>query len=101
MLAWDGKDPRFAKLQEIPKYIEVAKGDTIETDGKSGVIPGGIMVGTVLSSKIDEVTGELDIKIKLKENFARLRYAQVVVNLEKQEIIEVEKIDSTTQNANP
>ena len=101
MLAWDGKDPRYAKLQEIPKYIEVEKGDTIETDGKSGVIPGGIMVGTVLSSKIDEVTGELDIKIKLKENFARLRYAQVVVNLEKQEIIEVEKIDSLTQNANP
>ena len=101
MLSWDGKDPRFAKLQEIPKYIEVAKGDTIETDGKSGVIPGGIMIGTVFSSKIDEVTGELDIRIKLKENFARLRYAQVVVNLEKQEIIEVEKTDSITQNANP
>ena len=101
MLAWDGKDPRYAKLQEIPKYIEVAKGDTIETDGKSGVIPGGIMIGTVLKSKIDEVTGELDIVVKLKEDFARLRYAQVVVNLEKKEIIEVEKIDSTAQNANP
>ncbi len=101
MLAWDGKDPRYAKLQEIPKYIEVAKGDTIETDGKSGVIPGGIMIGTVLKSKIDEVTGELDIVVKLKEDFARLRYAQVVVNLEKKEIIEVEKTDSTAQNANP
>lgn len=101
MLAWDGKDPRYAKLQEIPKYIEVAKGDTIETDGKSGVIPGGIMIGTVLKSKIDEVTGELDIVVKLKEDFARLRYAQVVINLEKKEIIEVEKTDSTAQNANP
>ncbi len=101
MLAWEGKDPRFAKLQEIPKYIEVAKGDTIETDGKSGVIPGGIMIGTVFSSEIDEVTGELDIQIKLKEDFARLRYVQVVVNLEKQEIKEIEKIDSLTQNANP
>src|SRR5690606_8362327 len=100
-LIWDGKDPRYARLQEIPKYIEVEKGDTIETDGKSGVVPGGIMLETVLNSKIDEVTGELDILVKLKEDFGRIRYAQVVLNLEKQEIKEVEKIDSTAQNAQP
>ncbi|MGB6084605.1 rod shape-determining protein MreC [Moheibacter sp.] len=100
-LIWDGKDARYARLQEIPKYIEVEKGDTIETDGKSGVIPGGIMLGTVVNSEIDEVTGELDILVKLKEDFARLRYAQVVVNLEKKELKEVEKIDSTAQNAQP
>lgn len=100
-LIWDGKDPRYARLQEIPKYIEVEKGDTIETDGKSGVIPGGIMLGTVVNSEIDDVTGELDILVRLKEDFARLRYAQVVVNLEIKEIKQVEKIDSTAQNVKP
>ncbi|MDD3458218.1 MAG: rod shape-determining protein MreC [Weeksellaceae bacterium] len=97
-LVWDGKDPRYAQLMEIPKYIEVSKGDTIETDGKSGVIPGGIMVGTVAGSKINDITGELDIQVKLKEDFARLRYAQVVFNLQRKEIMEVEK-DSV--NAQP
>ena len=100
-LIWDGKDPRYARLQEIPKCIEVEKGDTIETDGKSGVIPGGIMLGTVVNSEIDDVTGELDILVRLKEDFARLRYAQVVVNLEIKEIKQVEKIDSTAQNVKP
>lgn len=98
-MAWDGKDPRYAQLLEIPKYIEVSKGDTIETDGKSGVIPGGIMVGTVTEHGINDITGELDIKIKLKEDFARLRYAQVVFNLQRKEIMEVEKTDSI--NAKP
>lgn len=98
-LAWDGKDPRFVQLHEIPKYIEVSKGDSIETDGKSASIPGGILVGTVASSKINELTGELDIQVKLKQDFARLGYAQVVINLQQQEIIKVEKIDSA--NAKP
>jgi rod shape-determining protein MreC len=95
---WDGKDPRYVHLLEIPKYIEVNKGDTIETDGKSSTAPGGVMIGTVISSKIDEVSGELDVLVKLKEDFSRLRYAQVVVNLEKEEIEEVEKEDQTLQN---
>lgn len=95
---WDAKDPRYVHLMEIPKYIEVSKGDTIETDGKSSTAPGGIMIGTVASAKIDEVSGELDILVKLKEDFARLRYAQVVINLQKQEIEEVEKEDKTLQN---
>lgn len=98
-MVWDGKDPRYAQLLEIPKYIEVSKGDTIETDGKSGVIPGGIMVGTVDHFGINEITGELDIQVKLKEDFARLKYGQVVFNLQRKEIIEVEKTDSI--NAKP
>ena len=99
-LRWNGKDARFAQLTEIPKYIKVEKGDTIETDGKSPAIPGGIMLGTVYSSNIDETSGELNIEVKLKENFGRLRYAQVVLNLEKQEILNIEH-DSIPQNAQP
>ncbi len=100
-LTWDGNDPRYAQLNEIPKYIEVSKGDTIETDGKSSSLPGGIMIGTVTNSKIDEISGELNIQVRLKEDFGRLRYAQVVVNLEKNEIEKLEKTDSIAANGQP
>ncbi|MFA7686682.1 MAG: rod shape-determining protein MreC [Moheibacter sp.] len=99
-ITWDGKDARFVQLTEIPKYIKVEKGDTIETDGKSPKIPGGIMIGTVQSAQIDEISGELDIEVRLRENFGKLRYAQVVVNLEKEEIMKVER-DSIMPNAQP
>lgn len=99
-IRWDGKDARFVQLTEIPKYIKVEKGDTIETDGKSPAIPGGIMIGTIYSAQIDEISGELDIKVKLKEDFSRLRYAQVVLNLEKDEIINLER-DSILNHVQP
>lgn len=100
-ITWDGGDSRFVQLKEIPKYIEVSIGDTIETDGKSGVIPGGIMIGVVSKSTIDEISGELDIQVRLKEDFARLRYAQVVINLDSKELSELEKSDSIIHHAQP
>lgn len=100
-MSWDGKDPRYTQLNEIPKYVEVSKGDTIETDGKSGVVPGGIMLGTIHSAEINDMTGELDIQVRLREDFGRLKYGKVVLNLEKKEIIEVEKSDSLVNHAQP
>lgn len=97
-LLWDGKDARFAQLTEIPKYIKVNKGDTIETDGKSPVFPEGLMIGTVVSKKIDNVSGELKIQVKLKQDFGNLSHAYVVTNLNKLEIKEVEKSDTIINN---
>ena len=97
-LLWDGKDPRFAQLTEIPKYIKVKKGDLIETDGKSPIFPEGLIIGSVVSKSIDNVSGELNIQVKLKQNFGNLSHAYVVTNLNKMEIKQVEKSDSITNN---
>ncbi|QTV06017.1 rod shape-determining protein MreC [Faecalibacter bovis] len=97
-LIWDGKDARYAQLTEIPKYIKVNKGDTIETDGKSPVFPEGLMIGTVISKANDNVTGELKIQVKLKQDFGNLSHAYVVTNLNKIEIKQVEKSDTIINN---
>ena len=43
-LVWDGKDARYAVLEEMPRHVKFAKGDTIITSGYSAVFPEGIMV---------------------------------------------------------
>lgn len=96
---WDGKDPRYVQLYEIPKYIEVKKGDIIETDGKSPVFPEGIIIGKVVSKGIDE-TGEMKVQVRLKQDFANLAQAYVVTNLNKVEIQQVEKSDTITSPQN-
>ncbi len=96
---WDGRDPRFVQLHEIPKYIEVKKGDIIETDGKSPVFPEGLIIGTVVGKEIDE-TGELKVQVKLKQDFGNLAQGYVVTNLNKVEIQAVEKSDSITNPNN-
>lgn len=97
-LVWDAKDARYAQLIEIPKYIKVEKGDTIETDGKSPVFPEGLMIGTVVSKAIDNVSGELKIQVKLRQDFGNLSHAYVVTNLNKTEIKQVEKSDTIINN---
>lgn len=97
-LLWDGVDARYAQLTEIPKYIKVKKGDIIETDGKSPVFPEGLTIGTVVSKTIDNVSGELKIQVKLKQDFGNLSHAYVVTNLNKIEIKQVEKSDTIISN---
>lgn len=97
-LIWDGKDARYAQLTEIPKYIKVKKGDIIETDGKSPIFPEGLIIGTVVSKSIDNVSGELKIQVKLKQDFGNLSHAYVVTNLNKKEIKVVEKSDTIINN---
>jgi len=97
-LIWDGKDARYAQLTEIPKYIKVKKGDIIETDGKSPIFPEGLIIGTVISKAVDDVSGELKIQVKLKQDFGNLSHAYVVTNLNKVEINQVEKSDTIINN---
>ena len=44
---WDGTDPRFLTLRNIPKSTPVAKGDSVVTSRYSANFPPSIMVGTV------------------------------------------------------
>ena len=40
-LSWDGKDYRYALLNEIPFHVEIETGDTIVTSGYSAIFPEG------------------------------------------------------------
>ncbi|MEM9992301.1 MAG: rod shape-determining protein MreC, partial [Bacteroidota bacterium] len=46
-LVWQGSDPRYMRLLDIPKYIEVQVGDTIQTTGYSTYFPTAIPIGRV------------------------------------------------------
>ena len=47
-LVWDGRSPRHAVLEELPRHVEFALGDTVVTSGYSVVFPEGIPVGKVI-----------------------------------------------------
>ncbi|MEA1888016.1 MAG: rod shape-determining protein MreC [Bacteroidota bacterium] len=88
-LNWDGTDVNCLSLNEIPHHVDVSVGDTIETTGYSAVFPEGIMVGTI--SEYDPGGGDFyDIKVKLSTRFRKLNYVYVVVNLKKEEQLELE-----------
>jgi len=77
---WDGKDPNFLTLRNIPRSVPVTKGDTVLTSTYSANFPSHIMVGTVLSIGEDPSSNSHIIKVKTATNFYSLQYVNVVQN---------------------
>jgi len=90
-LSWDGRDYRYAVLNEIPQHVPLSIGDTIETTGYSTIFPEGIMVGTVGDFEKTDVDF-YKITIYLATDFKRLTYIKVIGNLKKTEQQELEKL---------
>ena len=85
-LVWDGKSPRYAVLEELPKHITYHKGDTIVTSGYSAVFPEGIIVGTVEGLARDLSDSFVSLRIKLTTNFSQLSSVRVITNSMKEQI---------------
>jgi rod shape-determining protein MreC len=89
-LTWDGRDYRHAVLGEIPQHISISVGDTIETTGYSAIFPEGLAVGTI--SEFEKRGGDFyKIKVLILTDFKKLRYVDVIGNLQKSEKVELEK----------
>ncbi len=89
-LVWDGKSPRRAVLEELPRHVEFAIGDTIITSGYSVVFPEGIPVGTVIEQMRDADDNFYSLRVELLTDFSTLSTVRVIENFLKDEIEEVE-----------
>lgn len=85
-LVWDGRSPRQATLEELPRHVEFSPGDTIITSGYSVVFPEGIPVGTVVEQLRDADDNFYSLRINLLTDFAQLSTVRVIRNFMKDEI---------------
>ncbi len=85
-LVWDGKSPRYAVLEELPKHVKYQKGDTIVTSGYSAVFPPGIVVGTVEGQARGTTDSFVSLRIKLTTNFSQLSNVRIITNSMKEQI---------------
>lgn len=83
-LAWPGGDPTKLIFMDIPKHIEVEKGDTVVTSGFS-LFPRGLMIGRVDSIKKSHDNFPY-IRIKLEYDLSSASNAFVVVDTFSNEI---------------
>lgn len=93
-LAWHGDDSRIMHLSDVPKYVPLAVGDTVITDGKSSIFPRGVMIGRVAGYEVDTKSGAWDISVELSEKMGRLSKIYVVKNMKK---AAVQRINDTLQ----
>lgn len=79
-LVWDGKDPRYAILEELPRHAVFNVGDTIVTSGYSSVFPPGLPVGIIKENAGSPSDNFFSLRIKLLTDFSSLDNVQVVIN---------------------
>ena len=99
-LAWDGKDYRYALLNEIPFHVDLLKGDTIVSSGFSSIFPEGLKMGVVEDFKKEGGDNFYYIKVRLSVDFKSLSYVEIFRNTYKKEIEELEKLNSDGQDVN-
>lgn len=90
ILEWDGKNPDFATLTDIPKHVQFAVGDLIITRGSSAIFPAGIDIGTISMYKAIPASNFYYIRVKLSTDFRSMSYVYVIKNLLKEEQLELE-----------
>ncbi len=95
-LVWDGKSPREALLEELPKHTRFHKGDTIITSGYSAMFPEGIPVGTIIGSARGEDDNFFTLRIRLLTDFTALSTVKVISNREIADIEGVEVDEEAT-----
>ena len=90
-LVWDGRNARYAMLEEMPRHVEFTPGDTIVTSGFSAVFPDGIMVGTIHDYAKQKDDNFYAMEVELSTDFHRLGTVRVLYNRAQQEQRKLEK----------
>lgn len=78
-LVWDGRDHRYAILEDLPRSVKFELGDTIVTTGYTTSFPKNVPVGRV-SDSYDEGGSFLRLRIELFSDFNRLNDVHVIKN---------------------
>lgn len=92
-LSWDSKDYRTVQLLYLPIQAAIKIGDTLITGGKSTIFPEGIPVGTIKSFNTNNNNYE-NISVTLFNDMSALSYVEIIDNLDKKEIKNLEEISS-------
>jgi rod shape-determining protein MreC len=96
-IQWDGENPFFVTMINVPRSAPVAVGDSIVTSQYSYLFPQGIMVGTVAAILEDKTSNFFTLKVKPATNFYNVEYVTVVENVMKEEQKKLEEATRKNQ----
>ena len=91
-IEWDGTDPTYLILKNIPKSSKVQKGDTVLTSTYSANFPSHLQVGTISAIIADPTSNFYTLKVKTATNFFSLQYVNIIENLRYNEQVKLESV---------
>jgi len=91
-IEWDGADPSFLILKNIPKSARVVRGDSVVTSNYSANFPSHLLIGTVNNIVVDPSSNFYTLRVKTATNFFTLQYAYLIDNFRYAEQTNIETV---------
>lgn len=88
--SWSGIGEHHADLEDVPRHVSVAVGDTVVTSGLGGIFDADIPVGIVEKASLGDYDSYYRVHIRLMTDYRRLRYVQIIANPSVEEMLEIE-----------
>ncbi len=79
-LYWDGNDPRYLTLSDIPYHLPIRRGDTVQVSNYSLLFPEGHVAGIVDTAYRPQGSSFLHIRVRPTQPPASVREVYVVTN---------------------
>ncbi|NDV47192.1 rod shape-determining protein MreC [Paludibacter sp. 221] len=77
-VSWDGLDYRYVTMNDVPRHVELYKGDSILTSGLTATFPENIPIG-IIDNFVENVSGNFhNIKVKLAVDFRKISNVHIV-----------------------
>lgn len=80
IIEWNGLNPKFGNMREIPYHANINIGDTVVTSGRSNIYPINIPIGTISDYSVSDGDGFYLINIEFFEDYRRLNNVYVIKN---------------------
>jgi len=80
-IEWDGENPEYLTLKNIPKSAKITIGDTVVTSNYSANSPAYIPVGTIAGKTADPASNFYTLKVKTATNFASVQQVYLIKNV--------------------
>ena len=81
VLNWNGISNSTIQLIDLPKQTKINIGDTIITGGNSFIFPEGVLIGSVLSFKLDDTQNYIEAQVSLFNDMTNIKNVYVIKNL--------------------
>lgn len=91
VLLWNGIDPDYVQMDEVPRHAVIHVGDTLVTSGFSSIFPEGIPAGYITKCSAPENKSYYAIEARSAAVFRTLSYVKVVKFKFTEELREVQK----------
>jgi rod shape-determining protein MreC len=77
-IRWRSKDPSKVTFEDVPRYINILRGDTIVTSSYNAIHPKNVMIGVVEEVRKEGTDLNQKAIVKLSTDFTSLNYVYVV-----------------------